>query len=357
MIHARQLAIAAAIALVAPIPSAVAGLATTASVSVTGMTGAAPIDTGTSFAHTDASYSGASESASASATARSGYGAMGAGASAAGSSSAGFGGLVGGNSSASASFTDSLMIYSSVLAGQRGRLIGSMTVEGHLFGNNVALLDGRASGAKSSFYAYVVAGGTGMAQVLPTDSGPCSSYGSPFCDQIQTTMLVSNDWYGGSSTSTSSNWATRFVDAFGNIDYTIPISLDFTFGTPFDVSYYLGVVASAGGSGGGTCWFDGSAGKTVCSTGLGQAMANADFFHTMIWDGISSVEDLLGNALPWDVLSISSESGFDYRYAAIRDSGGEVPEPDSGGLLLLSLVSLFAGRHAQRRTARSAGNI
>jgi hypothetical protein len=61
-----------------------------------------------------------------------------------------------------------------------------------------------------------------------------------------------------------------------------------------------------------------------------MASALADMGNSLEWGGILEVRDELGNLIPDDAYTVTSESGFDYRYPF-----SAVPEPTSAWLLIL----------------------
>jgi hypothetical protein len=113
------------------------------------------------------------------------------------------------------------------------------------------------------------------------------------------------------------------------------ITIDFKFGTPIQVDMWGDIVSYAGAY---AC----TTSIVNCSTTSNISSA-ADFGHTIFWDGFIGLTDASGN--PVSNYSLSSDSGFDYRYSAMP-----VPEP-SVALMLLTGLGLVGGL-ARRRIRR-----
>lgn len=101
-----------------------------------------------------------------------------------------------------------------------------------------------------------------------------------------------------------------------------PVEFDFEFGTPIQISMWGDLKADATAYAAHAYYPD----STI--------MAIADFSHTMTWNGIAGITDSAGN--PVTNYTVSSESGFDYRFSPA------VPEPSSAALLALGIGFLFA---------------
>lgn len=87
------------------------------------------------------------------------------------------------------------------------------------------------------------------------------------------------------------------------------------------------------------------------SAGLAYALT---FSHTLLWGGIASITDSLGN--PVTDYTLTSLSGFDYRYPATEVSNpppGAVPEPGTAALLLLAAAIATRMDRRRRRSATS----
>ena len=86
------------------------------------------------------------------------------------------------------------------------------------------------------------------------------------------------------------------------------------------------------------------------SAGLAYALT---FSHTLLWGGITSITDSLGN--PVSDYTLTSLSGFDYRHAATDVTPpppGSAPEPGTGALLLLAAaIATRMDRRGARRPA------
>ncbi len=107
-----------------------------------------------------------------------------------------------------------------------------------------------------------------------------------------------------------------------DVDSVVPLSVSFTLGQAFT----LGVFGSA------------AALNASASAANAVNVASADFSHTVLWDGISSIT-LNGSAIDY---SVTSASGIDWRNAV-----STVPEPTSGALWAVGLCVL--GAVARRR--------
>lgn len=86
------------------------------------------------------------------------------------------------------------------------------------------------------------------------------------------------------------------------------------------------------------CRFD-----TCLQPSFAEASAVADFSHTLGWGGITGLRDSQGQALDPGLLSVQSDSGFDYRTAYVAAA---VPEPGAAILMLAGLPLLL--RRARR---------
>jgi hypothetical protein len=76
----------------------------------------------------------------------------------------------------------------------------------------------------------------------------------------------------------------------------------------------------------------------------GGSEATADFGHTLLWGGISSIKDSQGNPITnW---SVTSDSGFNYAESA------DVPEPSTFLLLTIGLSCLFLVRRHTSATRK-----
>ena len=95
-----------------------------------------------------------------------------------------------------------------------------------------------------------------------------------------------------------------------------------------------------------------NAGVQGCASNL-EAAGITDaltFSHTLLWGGITSITDGLGD--PVTDYTLTSLSGFDYRNAATEVTpSGSVPEPGTGALLLLGMV--IVARMDRRGVSRS----
>jgi len=118
---------------------------------------------------------------------------------------------------------------------------------------------------------------------------------------------------------------------------TVPMTLNFTYGTPveFGLSIYPDAVAN------------------ISRTDNVGVMAEADFSHTLRWDGTTAVLDDAGAAV--SNYTLASASGADYRYAADDAHFGipsAVPEPSTWALLLAGCTVLCGARGARSRWRR-----
>lgn len=105
------------------------------------------------------------------------------------------------------------------------------------------------------------------------------------------------------------------------------IAIDFEFGTPIQVEMWGDIVSSANA-------FACKSSISGCSE-VSNLFSLVDFGHTIDWAGFSSLTDASGSVV--NDYSVSSESGFDYRF------GAAVPEPSTLLLLLAGLGMLGGG--------------
>jgi hypothetical protein len=109
------------------------------------------------------------------------------------------------------------------------------------------------------------------------------------------------------------------------------IAIDFIFGTAIDVDMWGDISNSV------------TAFACVRPSGC-QSTSNifstVDFGHTMFWGGITSLTDANGN--PVDNYTLTSLSGFDYRFAAVPAAA--VPSPSTVLLFMTGLPLLLASR-------------
>ncbi len=125
-----------------------------------------------------------------------------------------------------------------------------------------------------------------------------------------------------------------------DVPTSIPISFNAVLGLPTSIQYNLDLQGQASASFG---FRECGGGYGPCN-GLASAELVADYMHSLLWDGISSVTDVSGN--PIDLASALGDSGFDYLTPAA------VPVPAALGLFGSGLLGMLAA--VRRQSARLA---
>jgi len=128
--------------------------------------------------------------------------------------------------------------------------------------------------------------------------------------------LGSTFFGGGASVDIPNGFRTSGLGAAGHYEIEFVVGPN----TPVPLSMQAGVRANAVGT----------------SFAFGLASATADFGSTFVWGGVSALYDLSGNRITSE-FSVLGESGFDYRNSAAVVA---VPEPESWLLMLVGLVAV-----------------
>ena len=205
---------------------------------------------------------------------------------------------------------DNFTIDGGALNGQRGHLTAGFSVSGSFTENHDSSINGAAN-LSQYFRASLRLSNAAAGQ-------DAFAYGGQQFRQD----------YNGGSEGTYSSEPFRAPGIW-------PIEIDFIFGTPIDVSSWGDAAVTV----------NAYASSPYMSSNLG---AEADFGNTMYWNGITGVTDSLGN--PVTNYTMSSGSGFDYRYSAV------VPLPAAAWLFgsgLLGLIGVARGK--ARKTRRRIG--
>lgn len=174
--------------------------------------------------------------------------------------------------------------------------------------------------------------------------GSVGRLGGASLDQQYRAWLQMANPGGGVSWQRVSGGQRHFVDHMGDrwlatdMSERAPglwtLAMDFKFGTPIQVDMWGDISSNASA-------FACTTSLAGC-TGSSSLSSTVDFGHTMYWGGISSLTDSFGNAV--NNYSVSSASGFDYRYSAVP-----VPEPSAVMMLLagFGLVGAIARRRSR----------
>lgn len=203
---------------------------------------------------------------------------------------------------------------------------------------------GIASGARGTLTFSIIMngglGGSGVVHGQPT-SEEKSQWTANFAlsSTLNGGSFGSATWHGGEYRN-DADWRTTgyitdlSVDgqpSLGAHQFTIP----FAFDQAINLSMVVDVLAAA--SAGSSCSSvpDG----VLCTTNTVTSMA--DFSHTVLWGGISSVKDANGQVVS-QFSALSATSGFDYAASA-------VPEPGTGALFALGLAAWCSRRRASSR--------
>lgn len=221
---------------------------------------------------------------------------------------------------AKAGWDDQVTINAAGLTGARGSLNAMLHLSGSVVssadpyvllqspGGGGILLDFNSS-------ANITINGSGLTWATQPWDDACAAVG--LASRIACARSVGNDPDGTKSYS------------LGNV-HDLPVTLDFTFGSPFGLSYSM--IA------------DSNARSTISAykfLGAGEANGAADMSHTLLWGGIGGVFGANGAAVT--DYSVTALSGFDYRNAA------PVPEPATYALLLAGLAAIGCIRRNTRQ--------
>lgn len=199
------------------------------------------------------------------------------------------------------------------------------------------------AGAEASFTDTVLFGVQGMA----AGSTVSITYGVNVSGAL--------GWSGNAGvTSSTLSWDVRIgnqgdgrsasMHSLGGADnggiplVTGPYSVTATVTLGQSVDLYMRLLVGATAGAGVACRFD-----TCLQPSFAEASAVADFSHTLGWGGITGLRDSQGQALDPGLLSVQSDSGFDYRTAYVAAA---VPEPGAAILMLAGLPLLL--RRARR---------
>jgi hypothetical protein len=144
--------------------------------------------------------------------------------------------------------------------------------------------------------------------------------------------------------------ADQFVEGYNGYDNDhsttivakyddVPVEIAGTWGVRMPIQYQLTLLLEA----------DASTNDLYLQQGA-NALTNADFSHTLLWGGISTITDAGGNPITsgW---TVTSDSGTDW-----SQPGVEVPEPPSLLISVVAVILLSANRGQPRlRKALSSG--
>lgn len=118
-----------------------------------------------------------------------------------------------------------------------------------------------------------------------------------------------------------------YNDASSTIDDYVIFAVPIVFGESFSLGVY-GYI---------------SAGMRSSSGVPGNSTADADFSHSVIWDGVAGVRDSMGNLVTG--YSLTSASGIDWTQSMVSS----VPEPEAYAMLVAGLALVGAVRRRQRK--------
>lgn len=187
-----------------------------------------------------------------------------------------------------ATWQDDFLISSSTLNGQTGHLTLSLQIDGNLTGS-------------------------GNEPATQTSNRSRASAAYTFSQNGATIGVKSQDYYINTGESVGDDF----------LNQTQTFTVNFTFGTPFEMRFSV------------------SAGATSYSTGTTAVNTRADLSHTATWGGFSSVTDAQGNPAAY---SFGTTSGTDF-------SQPVVPEPGACALMLATAAGAMT--HILRRRRAS----